>query len=165
MADRGRFILSTVMAWLLFLMLDFLSHASLLTSFWNNQFRALKSKQELFRLIPVGYLSFLALVFLIGWLYTRLFKTSISIKTGLSFGAMFGALFSLSIFLSWYSFLNLPVLFLFLASFVTFSEILGVGFTYGYLLSSVSIKKRVWWLTGVILLGFVLGMALQNIHS
>jgi hypothetical protein len=61
--------------------------------------------------------------------------------------------------------LNLPVLFLFLASFVYFIEILGVGFTYGYLLPSVSVKKRVWGLTGVILLGFILGMALQNIPS
>jgi hypothetical protein len=54
---------------------------------------------------------------------------------------------------------------LFLASFVYFIEILGIGFTYGYLLPSVSVKKRVWGLTGVILLGFILGIALQNIPS
>jgi len=163
MAAKRRFILATLMAWLLFVMIDFLAHASLLKSFWAKEFAALKSKEELFRLIPFGYLSFFLLVFLVGWLYTRLFKSSESIKTGLSFGAVFGGLFSLSIFLSWYSFLNLPTLFLFLASFVYFLEILGVGFAYGYLLPPVSIKKRAWTLAIVILLGFILGIALQNI--
>jgi hypothetical protein len=163
MVTKKRFILATLMAWLLFVMLDFLAHASLLKSFWARETAALKSKEELFRLIPLGYLSFFLLVFLIGWLYTRLFKSTESIKTGLYFGAVFGGLFSLSIFLGWYSFLNLPALFLFLASFVYFLEILGVGFAYGYLLPPVSIKKRAWGLAIVIFLGFILGVALQNI--
>lgn len=163
MTAKRRFILATLMAWLLFVMIDFLAHASLLTSFWAKESAALKSKVELFRLIPIGYLSFFLLVLLVGWLYTRIFKSSESIKTGLSFGALFGGLFSLSIFLGWYSFLNLPVLFLFLVSLVYFLEILGVGFIYGYLLPPVSIKKRVWGLAVVILFGFILGIALQNI--
>ena len=88
-----RFVLITFLAWLFFLMLDFLSHAVLLNSFWAQDFQALKSQDELFRLIPFGYLSFLILTFLIGWLYARLFKTDGDVKKGLAFGAMCGGFF------------------------------------------------------------------------
>ena len=155
-----RFALTTLLAWLFFLMFDFLAHAVLLNSFWASDLPAIKSKDELFRLIPFGYLSFLILTLLIGWLYARLFKTSGNVTRGLAFGAIFGGLFALSTFLGWLSFLNLPPLFLFLASLVYFVEILGVGFVYGYLLHPTSVKKRVWTITSIIILGLCLGIVL-----
>lgn len=158
-----RFILTTFLAWLLFLMIDFLAHAVLLNSFWAQDFQALKSKDELFRLIPLGYLSFLILTILFGWLYARLFKSDSDVKKGLAFGATCGGLFALSTFFGWYSFLNLPPLFLFLASFVYFVEISGVGFVFGYLLHPASIKKRTWIIVSIIFSGFFLGIVLQNI--
>jgi hypothetical protein len=160
-----RFILTTFVAWLFFLMLDFLAHAVLLRSLWEQDFQALKSKEELFRLIPFGYLSFLILTFLFGWMYARLSKTDGDVKKGLTFGAICGGLFALSNFLCWYAFLNLPLLFLFLASLVYFVEISGVGFVFGYLLHPVSVKKRVWAMISFIILGFFLGIALQNITA
>jgi len=158
-----RFVLTTFVAWLFFLMIDFLAHAVLLSSFWAQDLQALKSKDELFRLIPIGYLSFLILTFLFGWLYARLFKTDGDVKKGLAFGAICGGLFSLSNFLGWISFLNLPPLFLFLVSLVYFVEISGVGFVFGYLLHPASIKKRIWAIISFIVFGFFLGIALQNI--
>ncbi len=158
-----RFILTTFLAWLFFLMLDFLAHAVLLRSFWEQDFQALKSKVELFRLIPFGYLSFLILTILFGWLYARLFKTDGDVKKGLAFGAICGGLFALSNFFGWYSFLNLPPLFMFLASLGYFVEISGVGFVFGYLLHPASIKKRIWAIISFIVFGFFLGIALQNI--
>lgn len=158
-----RFILTTFVAWLFFLMLDFLAHTVLLRSLWEQDFQTLKSKDELFRLIPFGYLSFLILTILFGWLYARLFKTNGNVTRGLGFGAICGGLFALSNFLGWYSFLNLPPLFLFLVSLVYFVEISGVGFVFGYLLHPVSIKKRIWAIISFIVFGFFLGIALQNI--
>lgn len=152
----------TFTAWLLFLTIDFLAHAVLLKSIWAGNLHALKNKEDLFRLIPLGYLSFFILTFLVGWLYVRLFRTNGNAMKGLKFGAIFGGLFALSIFFGWFSFLNLPPVFLFLASFVYFVEIAAVGFTYGYFMHSVTIKKRLWALAGIIIFGFLLGIILQN---
>jgi len=88
-----RFILTTFLAWLFFLMLYFLTHSVILRSLWEQDFQALKSKVKLFRLIPFGYLSFLILTILFGWLYTRLFQTDGNVKKGLSFGTICGGFF------------------------------------------------------------------------
>ena len=157
-----RFVLTTFLAWLVFLMLDFLVHAVILNSFWARECPALKTKEELFHLIPFGYLSFLILTIMIGWLYTRLFKSSGDVKKGLAFGAIAGGLFALSNFFGWYSFLNLPPLFLFLASLGYFVEISSVGLVYGYLLHPSSIKKRAWIVASMVVFGFFLGIVFQN---
>jgi hypothetical protein len=163
MVNKKRFILASVMAWLFFLMLDFMAHATLLNRFWAQEYPALKSKEELFRLIPFGYLSFLILTLLIGWIYIRFVKDGGTAKKGLTFGAAFGGLYALVTFLTWYSALNLPILFVLLISFVYFVEIVAVGFTFGFLLPPVSVKKRVWALAGIIFFGFVLSIIIQNI--
>jgi hypothetical protein len=144
-------------------MLDFLVHAVILNSFWAREYPALKTKEELFHLIPFGYLSFLILTIMIGWLYTRLFKSNGNVKKGLAFGAIAGGLFALSNFFGWHSFLNLPPLFLFLASLGYFVEISSVGLVYGYLLHPSSIKTRASFVASVVVFGFFLGIVFQNI--
>ncbi len=163
MVNKRRFILATFMAWLFFLILDFMAHATLLSHFWAQEYPAFKSKEELFRMIPLGYLSFLIITLLIGWVYIRFYKEGGSTKKGLSFGAAFGGLFALATFLSWYSALNVPILFALLISFVYFVEIVAVGFTFGFLLPPIPVKKRVWALAGIIFFGFVLSIIIQNI--
>ena len=160
---RSRFILTTILAWLLFLAVDFLAHASLLKSYWAQKLPALKSDIELFRLIPFGYLSFLLLTVLVGWLYVRLYGDNGNTVKGLSFGAVFGGFFGGATFLGWYSALNIPLLFVFLIGLVYFIELLVVGFTYGYLLHSKTIKKRVLLLVAFVILGLILGIVFQNI--
>jgi hypothetical protein len=163
MLIRKRFALTTFLAWLVFLMLDFLAHAVILNSYWAQEYSALKSKEELFSLIPFGYLSFLILTIMFGWLYTRLFKSKGNVKTGLAFGTIAGGLFALSNFFGWYSFLNLPVILLFLASLSYFVEISCVGLVYGYLLHPESIKRRAWIIACLVVFGFLVGIVLQNI--
>ncbi len=65
--NTKRFILSVFLSRLLLLSLDFLAHASLLRSFWAMELAALKPLEDLFLLIPSGYLSFLLLTGLVGW--------------------------------------------------------------------------------------------------
>jgi hypothetical protein len=144
-------------------MLDFLAHAVLLNSFWTQNNQALKTQDELFRLIPFGYLSFLLLTILFGGVYVQLFRSKGNAKKGLAFGAAGGGLFALSNFFGWYSFLNLPTLFLLLASLVYFVEISAVGLVFGYLLHPATIKKRIWIVSSTIVSGFILGIAFQNI--
>jgi hypothetical protein len=165
MIDKSRFILTSILAWIVFVMLDFLAHATLLSHFWAQDYPAQKSKEELFRLIPLGYLSFLILTLLVGWIYVRFYKEGGNAKKGLSFGALFGGLFALVTFLSWYAALNFPALFILLISIVYFVEITAVGFTFGYLMHPESVKKRVWGLIGIILFGLVLSIILQNVMS
>jgi hypothetical protein len=163
MINKTRFIITSILAWLLLLMLDFLAHATLLSHFWAQDYPAQKSKEELFRLIPLGYLSFLILTLLVGWIYVRFYGERGNAKKGLSFGAVFGGLFALMTFLGWYAALNLPALFILLISIVYFVEIVAVGFTYGYLIHPESIKKRVWVLISIIIFGLVLSVVLQNV--
>jgi hypothetical protein len=161
--NTRRFMLSTFLAWLLFLSLDFLSHASILRSLWAQELAALKPQKELFRLIPAGYLSFLLLTLLVGWLFVSFHKDEGNTAIGLRFGAAFGGIYALSLFLGWYSFLNLPILFLFLMSVVYFVEIVGVGFCFGYLMFTESQKNRVWPVIAAIIGIFVLAIVLQNL--
>jgi hypothetical protein len=144
-------------------MTDFLAHATLLRSHWEEGYSALKSQSELFRLIPSGYVSFLFLTLLVGWFYSILYKEKGSARNGLFFGAVFGSLFALSTFFGWYSVFNLPISFVFLASLVYFIEVAGVGFCYGYLMHTRTVKRRVWVLTIFVMSGFVISIVLQNV--
>ena len=144
------------MAWLVFLAIDFLAHASLLRSIWEQGHPALKSESELFRLIPLGYLSFLLLTLLLGWLYKGIVGTEGNALKGLAFGAAFGLLFSLSNGLSWYSFLSLPLRFVTWPNLVYFIELTAVGLVFGLLLHPISIKKRVWLLAAFVFLVLLL---------
>ncbi|MGD2295151.1 MAG: hypothetical protein PVF22_04870 [Candidatus Aminicenantes bacterium] len=161
--NTNRFVLSAFLSWLLFLSLDFLAHASVLRSFWAQELAALKPQRDLFRLIPAGYMSFLLLTLLVGWLYVSFHKDNGNAIRGMTFGAVFGGIYALALFLGWYSFLNLPILFLFLMGVVYFVEIVGVGFCFGYLMAAESLRKRVWPLIVVIFCIFVVGILLQNL--
>ena len=163
MISRGRLVPSVFLAWLVFLTIDFLAHATLLRSLWAQGHPALKSESDLFRFIPFGYLSFLLLVLLLGWLYKGTVGSEGTVLKGLVFGAAFGGLFSLSTGLGWYSFLSLPLRFVTWTSLVYFIELTAVGMVFGVLLHPVSIKKRVWILLIFIFLGLVVAIVLQNL--
>lgn len=161
---KTRFALTALAAWLIFLMIDFFAHATVLRSFWDKEYSALKSLDQLFVFIPFGYLGFLFLTLLVGWVYVRIHGVSGNSKKGIQFGMLFGGLFALSTCLGWYSALDLPIEFIFFISLFYFVEILGVSWTFGYLYHPQSIKKRFWLAMLIVFLGLVLSVALQNIR-
>jgi len=163
MISRGRIIPSVFFAWLVFLTLDFLAHATLLSSIWEPGHPALKAKEDLFRFIPLGYLSFLFLTLLVGWLYKRIFGSEGSAIKGLVFGATFGCFFAISNGLGWYSFLSLPLNIVVWANLVYFVELTAVGLVFGLLMHPVSMRKRIWLLIGFVILCFALAIVLQNL--
>jgi hypothetical protein len=160
---KTRFFVTAIAAWLIFLMIDFLAHATVLKPFWDRGYSALKSLEQLFALIPLGYLGFLLLTLLVGWVYVRVYGVNGNSRKGILFGVFFGGLFAVSTFLGWYSALELPVEFIFFVSLVYFLEILGVSWTFGYLYHTRFIKKRFWLVMLIVFLGFVMSVALQNI--
>ena len=79
-----------VLAWISMLGVDFFVHAGLLARLYAQPSAFLLSPEDAFRLIPLGYLSFLLVSALILWLMRRL-----EIGTwqrGLSFGLLIGGL-------------------------------------------------------------------------
>ena len=126
------------------------------------EYPAFKPQEELFRLIPSGYLSFLILTILVGWLFTRIYKEG-NVKSGLTFGAIVGGMYALAMIFGWYSAFELPLVFVCLASAGYFIEILSVGFVFGYLIFIPSIKRRIWTLTAIIVGGFILSVVIQNL--
>ena len=130
---QKRFWLSTIMAWLLFIGIDFLFHASILQNIWT-EISVAKSLEELALLIPVGYTSFLILTILIGFLFVNIYNDKPLQKEGIKFGIILGGLYSISNFLGSYSFLDIPVSFLIITNIVNFIEIFGVVVIYNNLL-------------------------------
>lgn len=163
--NKTRFAVTVFASWLVFLMIDFLSHATLLKSFWDREYSALRSLDELFLLIPFGYGGFLLLTVLAGWVYVRLYGVGGNVKKGVFFGVIFGGLFALSTFFTWYSAFDLPLLFNFLISLVYFIEIFGVSLVFGYLYHPRLIKKRFGLVLAAVFLGLAIGVAIQNVNS
>ena len=107
-----KFWITCLSAWIVFIGIDFLFHASLLEGLWKEEIQAFRSATDLFILIPAGYLSFLLLTLLVGWLYDKLYKASASIKDAMEFALIFGTLFSLANLLGVYSFVEIPFIYL-----------------------------------------------------
>jgi hypothetical protein len=162
MIERSRFIPASIFAWLIVVMIDFLAHAVFLKPFWDQGYAALKTQQELFNYIPFGYLGYLFLLILLGWLYMRIHQSG-NFRTGLIFGAKFGMLFSIFTLFSWFSVFSLPAGFIVLVSLVFLIQLTAAGGVYGYLLHLQKIKKRYGVLVLVFILGLALGILLQNI--
>ena len=81
-----------LLAWLSVIGFDLFLHAGVLASWYSEPSLFLLSPEEAFRLIPLGYLSFLMLIVLLVWLMPRLGIAGW--KSGLVFGLIVGALIS-----------------------------------------------------------------------
>lgn len=87
---RRFILLLTLIAWLSMLGFDFFLHAGLLAGLYLQPGPFLLPPQTAFRLIPVGYLSFLLLAVLLVWLMVRLNLTGW--RAGAVFGLKLGGL-------------------------------------------------------------------------
>ena len=157
-----RFWLSTLTAWLLFIGIDFLFHASIFQNIWK-EIEAAKPLEELALLIPVGYTSFLLLTILIGYLFVSIYKEKPQLKDVVKFGLIFGGLYALSNFLGAFSFLNIPVFFLILNNIVSFIEISGVVIVYNNLLFGNRFRKKMGFIIIIFVILLIFGIFIQNI--
>jgi hypothetical protein len=88
--SRRRIVGVTLLAWFAVLGFDFLLHGGLLAWLYAEPGPFLLSPEDAFRLIPLGYASFLILVILVVWLLVRLGIRGW--RPGLVFGLKLGAL-------------------------------------------------------------------------
>ena len=163
--SNRRQILSIVLAWLIFIGVDFLFHASLFASFWNEDLPALKSLDDLALLIPAGYLSFLLLTTLIGFVFFKIFSTKPEVGKVFQFGFIFALLFSLSNFLGLFSYIDLPLKQLIVFNLVYFIEVIVVCLYLNYVAFSKGIRKPIWLSVLVFFLLIILGVVIQNMGA
>jgi hypothetical protein len=151
------------MAWLAFIGVDFLFHASIFESIWKEDIAIFKSTTNLTILIPIGYLSFLLLSVLIGYLFFRIFKIKPAIKEVFKFGLIFGLLFSLSNILGLFSYIDIPLKPLLLFNLASFIEIIVITLSLYFTMFAVNLKRVILYT----ILGFILllisGIVIQNI--
>ena len=157
-------IVSIILAWIIFIGLDFLFHASLLASYWNEEIPALKPLNDLALLIPAGYLSFLLLTSLIGIVFHMIFKVKPELNSVLQFGFIFALLFSLSNFLGLYSYVDLPLKQLLVFNLVYLLEIFTVALSLYYISFSKGFKKPMLYTLLIFLLLIIIGIVIQNIN-
>lgn len=89
-ASTKRLMLLVLLCWLSMIGFDFLLHGGILASFYVQPGPFLLPLEKAFRLIPLGYLSFLLLALLLVWLMHRLDIRGW--RNGLIFGVELGAL-------------------------------------------------------------------------
>jgi hypothetical protein len=158
-----RRLVAILLAWMLFIGVDFLFHASLFATLWKEDIPAFKSLENLALLIPSGYFSFFILTTLIGYLFFKIFKEKPAIKEVVKFGLIFGFLFSLSNLLGLFSYIAIPLKQLLLFNLVYFIEIIVVTLSINFIVFSTNLKKSI-WLSVLTFIGLlIIGIVIQNI--
>ena len=157
-----RFWVTVFCSWIVWIALDFLFHATQLAEMWKDV-PAFKSDEELFRLIPLGYLSFLTLILMMGIVFHKVFPEKPEINKFYGFGTWFITLFALSYFLGLYSFVNIPTLTLIKMSLVYWIEMAVVIHLFYQGFYNYSPKKLILISLAIFLILLILSILLQNI--
>ena len=160
---QRKFWNTTFLAWILFIGIDFLFHASLLRSFWNEDVVAFKSLVDLFVLIPAGYLSFLLLTLLFGYVFCRIYTTKPFNSEVVRFSILVSFLFSASNFFGQFSYLNIPLKHLLLFNLVYFIEIFIVIFFFYKAMFAEKYSKITRYTLIIFFLLILIGIIIQNI--
>ncbi len=158
-----RYLTAIMMAWIIFIGIDFLFHGGILASLWKEHIPVFKSTEDLTKLIPIAYFSFLLLTVLVGYLFFKIYNVKPALSEVLKFGTMFGLLFSFSNFLSLFSYLAIPFDRLLLFSFVSFIEIIFVTLSLYFTFFAVNLKKVIWYTIFCFILLLISGIVIQNI--
>ena len=160
--NRKRFITAAFLAWIIFIAIDFIFHGSILNSLWGQQVESIKPLQDLTRIIPAGYISFLLLVILSTYVFTRIFPSRPTMRKMFTFAVIFGLLFALSYLLGLYSFVNIPLKHLIAFSLVYLIELIAVFVVFHWLYYAIRIKIRALIIGGIFLLLVIIGIIVQN---
>lgn len=160
-----RFFRSTFLAWLIFIGIDFLIHASLLEKLWAEDVAAIKPSLDLAVLIPVGYTSFLLLTILVGFVCIKVYPNKPSFNSFLKFGLIFGFFYALSNLLAVYSYVNIPLNHLL---FINVGYLIEICFVvYVYYKTYYEEKKRKHFFLSILyfLILIFVGVIVQNIFG
>jgi hypothetical protein len=162
MVSKKRFWTATILAWVLFIGIDFLFHASLLKSLWEEDIPALKPLDELFVLIPAGYLSFFLLTLFTAYVFYRIFPKRPNGSESAVFSMIFAALFAVSNLLGLYSYVALPLKQLIAFNLVYFLEVFTVLIFLSRALYVKKISRTVIYTIIAFFALLITGLILQN---
>ena len=163
MIKHRRFWSTAIVAWIVFIGIDFFFHASLLESLWQEEIEAIKPAIDLFVLIPIGYVSFLLLTLLVGYSFTKIYQSKPNRKEVIVFSLIFGFLFAGSNFLALLAYVAIPLKQLLIYNLVYFIEIIAIVFIFYKTFYNTKIKKMVWYSLLAFFVLIVLGITFQNI--
>jgi hypothetical protein len=158
-----RYVTAVLMAWMLFIGVDFLFHASIFASLWKEDIATFKSLENLALLIPIGYLSFLLLTILVAYVFFKIHNRKPTMKQVVTFSLIFGSLYSLSNLLGSYSYIEIPLKHLLLFNLVYFIEIIVVSFTLYLVMYTNKFKKTIWLSIITFFALVMVGVVIQNI--
>lgn len=164
MINQRRFWSTTIIAWIVFIGIDFFFHASLLESLWQEEIASIKPEMDLFILIPVGYFSFLLLTLLVGYSFTKIFPTKPDRNQALGFLLIFGSLYSISNLLGVYSYVNIPLKQLIIMNAVYFIEISAVVFIFYKATFKKRLNRMLWYSILAFFALVFIGIIIQNIN-
>lgn len=163
MISHRRFWSTAIIAWILFIGIDFFFHASLLESLWQEEIDSIKPEMDLFILIPVGYFSFLLLTLLVGYSFTKIFPTKPDRNKAIGFSLIFGLLYSIGNLLGVYSYVNIPLKQLVIMNVIYFIEISAVVFIFYKASNNKKLNRLVWYSILTFFSLVIIGIIIQNI--
>ncbi|MFO7979728.1 MAG: hypothetical protein R6V00_02705 [Candidatus Aminicenantes bacterium] len=157
------FWITVFSAWMVFIGIDFLFHASLFETLWQGEIAAFKSQLDLFLLIPAGYGSFLLLTILAGWVFGLAFSKQPDRKRYLKTSLIFSSLFAASHFLALYSFIKAPLKHLLLFSAVYFIELFAVMTVFYRAVNTQRIHRVIVGSLSLFVALLIVGIVIQNL--
>lgn len=161
---RSSQILSAGIAgWFGFLAVDFVAHGVLLASYWKSTAEYWRPSVELFRMVPVGYLSFAIYCGLLVWLLVRLSPAAPDVSMGLRWGTFIGFLYSASSILGTYSVFRMPSSAVVIWTVVGTIESAVAGAAIGWVLSSPHPARRALCVTACFFGAVIAGILFQNL--
>lgn len=152
-----------LLAWLIFVGIDFLFHASLFRALWKEDAGALKAPAQLALLIPAGYLSFLLLCSLLSYVFFKLFKAKPKFQELVHFAFIFSILYSAANFFGLYSYIKLSLKQLIAFNLVYFIELFFVTLSLYYMTFVWSLKKSFIYAICIFFSLLVTGIFIQNL--
>lgn len=157
------FLPAAIGAWCTYIVIDFLIHAVLLARYWRATESYWLPPRELFRMIPLGYLSFGIYCAVATWLLMRLYGNQPNISSGLRFGASAGLFFGVVSALGNYSVFRMPssALIVWPASLTV--ESAGAGAAAAWVMAAHRPWRRLGLLFAIGALLLVLGVVVQNV--
>ncbi len=150
-----------LLSWLSMLGIDFFLHAGLLARLYFEPSPFLLPPIEAFRLIPLGYLSFLLLTILLLWLMVRL--NVVGWRGGLGFGLKMGLLIWGALMLGLLSISTADVALLFGWFIGQSLELAVAGAVAGSGLAATSLTRLSMKVIALVLILFILTVMLQNL--
>lgn len=161
MNSSGFRIKIILLAWLAVIGFDFFLHGGILARFYSESNGFLLPSEEAFRLIPLGYVSFLLFVVLLGWLMPRFGIEGW--QPGLYFGLKAGVLMGGSLALGLISITTVSVTFIIAWSSGQIIEFGIAGAVLGSGLAAVGLRPLGIKVAVFFVIMFGLGVIIQNV--